>query len=397
MIKNEDIQHGLSQDYAHKVIPTDVKRVIIPLPKGIIGQDVEYTSWDGSSATGNGFLFQNATDKRTEFITADGGIFIGHEGECPEGPNGTMIMRSEAVKMYLASHPGALQPENIAQTIKYLQTRVFKHDVSDVTKWNEKENPDIWSSDLGWLKKNFNESDIYDANDEIRSVISAAKKTEIESDVIFLGPDTDVEGIGKTGDRGSWAVRKPDGTINLCTEEVFNNTYKRSGDRGSVNLVFSEGLVDVQYPKGSMRYMPPQKSKAPKVSDESILNNYRKQCSELETPVYRVICSALCDYLEKLQGRKITVKLEINSLFAFDRNELSLTKNNPKSELLRPLLEGHIINEKGAIINPEKFANSDFVKNYRNKGIDLSQTQTIQAMSKNNTHFNSKEQSNQRD
>ena len=86
MIKNESLTNGLNQDYAHKVIATDVKRVIIPLPKGITGNDVEYTSWDGSSASGNGFLFQNATDKREEFIAADGGIFIGHEGECPEIP-----------------------------------------------------------------------------------------------------------------------------------------------------------------------------------------------------------------------------------------------------------------------------------------------------------------------
>ncbi len=227
MIKNESLTNGLNQDYAHKVIATDVKRVIIPLPKGITGNDVEYTNWDGSSASGNGFLFQNATDKREEFIAADGGIFIGHEGECPEGPNGTMIMRSEAVARYLKSHPDALYPENMAETVKYMQTKIFKHAANDVTKWDEKTVPDIWSSDIGWLKKNFNESDIYDSNGEVRFVISAAKKTEIESDAIYLGPNREVEGIGETGDRGSWVVRKPDGVMDLCDEEVFNNTYKK--------------------------------------------------------------------------------------------------------------------------------------------------------------------------
>lgn len=391
MIKNESLTNGLNQDYAHKVIATDVKRVIVPLPKGITGNDVEYTSWDGSCASGNGFLFQNATDKREEFIAADGGIFIGHEGECPEGPNGTMIMRSEAVARYLKSHPDALYPENIAETVKYMQTKIFKHASNDVTKWDEKAVPDIWSSDIGWLKKNFNESDIYDSNGEVRFVISAAKKTEIESDVIYLGPNTEVEGIGKTGDRGSWVVRKPDGVMDLCDEEVFNNTYKNSGPRGEAKFIETSRGFDVLYPKGSMRYMSPEQLSAPTTTSvNDRIQKYKERISQLETPIYRVIGNAICDYIAQNPTNTTRMELEINGLIATDRNPLSVDSDNLKSKKLRELLSEKIIGSKGEVINPQALVNSNFLKDYKGYGIDLTKTETIQKISKpvNNTQNN---------
>ena len=90
MIKNDSLRASFDKPYAVKFLSTDVKRVIVSLPKGIKGQDVDYTEWDGSAARGNGFLFYNKTDERGQFISSDGGIFIGHEGECPEGDDGEM-------------------------------------------------------------------------------------------------------------------------------------------------------------------------------------------------------------------------------------------------------------------------------------------------------------------
>ena len=390
MIKNESLRNGLNQNYAHKVIATDVKRVIIPLPKGITGKDVEYTSWDGSSATGNGFLFQNATDKREEFIAADGGIFIGHEGECPEGPNGEMIMRSEAVARYLKSHPDALYPENIAETVKYMQTKVFRHAANDVTKWDENEKPDIWSSDIGWLKKNFNESDIYDEKGDFHFVISAAKKTEVESDVIYLGPNVEVEGIGETGDRGSWVVRKPDGVIDLCAEEVFNSTYKSSTPRGKAKIVETSRGYDVQYPKGSMRYMSPEQLSAPTTTSvNDRIQKYKERISQLETPIYRVIGNAICDYIAQNPTNTTRMELEINSLIATDRNPLSVDSDNPKSNRLKGLLANKVVGERGEVLKPQELANSEFLKNYKGWGIDLTTTETIQKLSKLQTNTKS--------
>ncbi len=375
MITDKNLNRRLNQGHTLKVVTTDVKRVIISLPQGIKGTDIKYTKWNGSPARGNGFLFHNETDKRTQFIAAEGGIFIGHEGECPEGPNGSMIMRSEAVKRYLAAHPDALQPKNLAETIKYMQTKVFKHDLEDLSKWNNNCPPDIWSSDAKWLEKSFYPKDIYDTSGKILPVISASKREDIEADAIYLGPNTLVEGKGKTGARGSWAVRKNDGTTNLCVDEVFVKTYKHANKTGPSQRIFSK--ADKEYAKYSQEPDASQISN----SERNNIENLRTACAELKTPAYRVIGSALCDYLENMKGKKIRVQLEIKSLIALDGNELSSISENPKSKPLQPLLEQNIINEKGGIIKPEEFANSELVKNYKGKGIDLSQTETIKSIS----------------
>ena len=366
--------------YATAVIPTDAKRVIIPLPQGIIGQDVEYVEWDGKPAQGNGFLFQNATDKRAEFIQADGGIFIGHEGECPEGPNGEMILRSQAVENYLKKHPDAFSDAmHIQETILYLQTHVFKH-ASDPAKWDKNAVSDIWASNQKWLKDNFNESDIYDSAGNLRSVISASKKAEKEYTAVYFGPNFSIEGLGETSDRGSYAVRQPDGSVNLCVAEAFEKTYQRLYQRKIEN--FHGG--DVFYPKRSSRYVEPSFEPKLSVSLNDRISARRKDCAMLQTPVFRVLGAALCDYIEEHQNNTISVELEINSLIAHDRNQLSLVSSSPKTELLRPLLEERIINDNGEIINPQAFANSDLIRNYKGKNIDLTGCKTITKLASQN-------------
>ena len=381
MIKNDSLKDSFDKPYAVQFLPTDVKRVIVTLPKGIKGQDVDYTEWDGSVARGNGFLFYNKTDERGQFISSDGGIFIGHEGECPEGDGGAMIMRSEAIARYLAAHPEALSPEHLDETIHYMQTKVFKHAVKDPTKWDDHADPDMWTSDTKWLEKNFSPEDIYDAKGNIRPVISAAKKSEAKSDAVYLGPNAKVEGIGETGDRGSWAIRKPDGSVNLCIEEVFSKTYKR---------------VDF---KRSMRYMEDDDPYSPKkatVTTEDWVRVHRERGAQMETPVYRVVGEAICDYLHEHPDNALHLQLAFNSLLATDRNELSVMKDNPKSNLLRPLIKEHIVNDKGAIINPEKFARSDFIKDFRGRGVDLSQTKTIQNLAQSRSNMIHRTQTPQR-
>ena len=122
MISHEDIKLALKSDFAEKVLPTKAKRVVIVLPQGVIGEQVEYKDWNGQDASGCGFLFDNDTDKRIQFLKANGGIIIGYDGECPEGENGEMISRSMAVAKYLKTHPNALiDKDNILKTIDYFQ------------------------------------------------------------------------------------------------------------------------------------------------------------------------------------------------------------------------------------------------------------------------------------
>ena len=228
MITVDKFEHSMKQDFTDDFLSTDLKRVIIVMPKGVTGKDVEYTEWNGSKAKGNGFLFYNSEDSREQFIKADGGVFIGHEGVCPEGPDGAMISRSMAVKMYLIKHPDAFSSEeNIEKTIKYLQDKVFRHSDKDPRKWDGNNGPDMWTSDTKWVEKNFAKDDIYEENGQLKKVISAAKKSEEMVRCEYLGANTPVEGIGDTGKTGSWAVRKSDGTIDLCTDEVFNSSYER--------------------------------------------------------------------------------------------------------------------------------------------------------------------------
>ena len=375
MIKNDSLRASFDKPYAVKFLSTDVKRVIVPLPKGIKGQDVDYTEWDGSAARGNGFLFYNKTDERGQFISSDGGIFIGHEGECPEGDDGEMIMRSEAVERYLNAHPDALSPEHMDETVHYLQNKVFKHAVNDPTKWDDNGEPDIWTSNTKWLEKNFKPEDIYDSNGNIRSVISAAKKSEAEYDAVYLGPNAIVEGIGETGDRGSWAIRKPDGSVNLCVEEVFAKTYKRTDFKRTM-----------RYMEDDDPYMP----KKAKITTQDWVRTHRERGAQMETPVYRVVGAAICDYLQENPDNALHLQLAFNSLLATDANELSIIKDNPKSNILRPLLEERIVNEKGAIINPEKFAHSEFLKDFRGLGVDLSQTKTIRNLAHHKSMVNTK-------
>ena len=395
MITDDSLRKGLDSDYSHKVIATDVKRVIIPLKEGIKVSDVQYIEWDGSSAKGNGFLFTNGTDKREQFIRSEEGIFIGHEGECPEGDGGEMITRSEAVSKYLAQHLDALSSkENIEKTIKYFQEKVFRHVVDEPTKWDGKAVPDIWTSDKGWLRKNFNEADILNPDGTFKQVISAAKKTDgMESKAMYIGPNAEVSGIGITGNRGSYVIEKPDGKRDLCTEEVYNKTYKYSGQRGDAQMIRTEKGYDVMYPKGSMRYMPDLTDPRDSFNASFDINNkaskYKSRIAELETPVYRVIGNAICDYMERNPKNTIRMELEINSLIATDKNPLSIDEKNPKSERLRQLLTDKIIDSKGKIINPQGFADSEFLKNYKGYGVDLTQTTTIQKLADKSFDINS--------
>lgn len=225
MLKNKDLKVALNSDCTEQVIPTDIKRVIIPLPFGIIGDDVTYIDWNGKKCKDNGFMFYNPTDKRTQFLRADGGIIIGYDGECPEGINGNMISRADAVLKYLNLNTDALKnKENILETLNYFQEKIFKHG-KDVTKWEDNAIVDMWSSDIDWLVINFDEKDIFDDNGKLKSVIVATKKTKI-FDAIYFGPNIKIEGIGTTNENGSWVLSQS-GCFNLVDNNVFNFAYRK--------------------------------------------------------------------------------------------------------------------------------------------------------------------------
>ena len=140
MIRHEDVKKALKSDFAEKVTPTKAKRVLIVLPKGIIGEEVEYKDWNGNDAKGCGFLFDNDTDNRIQFLKADGGIIIGYEGECPEGEGGKMISRSEAVANYLKNTHKfknvKVQMYAGARHYIYIDTCKYKL-INDIIAWNE--------------------------------------------------------------------------------------------------------------------------------------------------------------------------------------------------------------------------------------------------------------------
>lgn len=229
MLSHEELKLAIKSDFTEKVIPTNAKRVIVTIPQNVIGDDVTYIDWRGIRCHDNGFLFNNPTDKRTQFLRAQNGIIIGYEGECPEGPNGEMILRSEAVNKYLNLHPNALANKaNIKKTLRYFQTHIFKHG-KDVTQWDNDAIVDMWSSDTDWLVVNFDEKDIFDDSGNIKRVISATKKTAI-LDAIYFGPNIKIEGIGTTSPNGSWALNQK-GKFNLVESNVFNSVYKRLSKR----------------------------------------------------------------------------------------------------------------------------------------------------------------------
>ncbi len=225
MIRHEDVKKALKSDFAEKVTPTKAKRVLVVLPKGIVGEEVEYKDWNGNDAKGCGFLFDNDTDNRIQFLKADGGIIIGYEGECPEGEDGKMISRSEAVANYLKNNPNAFKDkDNILKTLDYFEMKIFKHG-SDVSEWDENAKPDMWTSNVNWLINNFYNEDVFDEKGNVRTVISATKKTAIY-DAIYFGPNIVVEGIGTTCNNGSW-VMDQHGRYNLITDDAFKCAYKK--------------------------------------------------------------------------------------------------------------------------------------------------------------------------
>ena len=73
----------------------------------------------------------------------------------------------------------------------------------------------------------------------------------------YLGANTPVKGLGDTGKTGSWAVRKSDGTIDLCTDEVFNSSYER---RKYPDRIYH--MYGMSYHKGSMKYDPEKEDPA---------------------------------------------------------------------------------------------------------------------------------------
>ena len=227
MISNEDVKQALKSQKAIKVIPTDAKRVVIVLPKGIVGKNVEYVDWNGKKCKGEGFLFFNSTDKRVQFLKANGGIIIGYEGECIE--DGKTVLRSKAVQNYLKNNPNAFEgEENIKKTFDYFLSNIFRHG-DDVRVWDEKGIADMWSSDTDWLVDNFNNEDIFDEDGELKRVISGIKKTNVY-DAVYFGPNFEIEGIGTTSIDGSWAIAQ-NKKFNLVADNVFKSVYKRISNK----------------------------------------------------------------------------------------------------------------------------------------------------------------------
>lgn len=226
MINREQLEQELKSDRALKVIPNAQKRVIIPVDKGIKFPKIPYIAWNGEGVTGFGLLFMNETDQRSQFLEQEIGILIAHEGLCPMGKNQQMILRSEAVLQYFKAHPDAMKDQqHVEQTIDFLQKNIFKHALDDVNLWDDKAACDIWSSDVLWLKQNFRPEDIYTKDGTLKPVISAAKCVNDCFDAVFLGPYAFIEGLGKTGKNGSWVIDQ-NGVQNLCTDEVFKQTYQ---------------------------------------------------------------------------------------------------------------------------------------------------------------------------
>lgn len=227
MITHEDIKKVLKSDFAEQVTPTNAKRVIIVLPEGITAEEIAYKDWNGNIAQGCGFLFNNDTDKRIQFLKANGGIIIGYEGDCPEGIDGKMISRSDAIANYLRTHPNAFKDkDNILETIDYFEKHIFKHG-KNVNLWDENAKPDMWTSNVDWLINNFHEHDIIDKTGRIKAVISATKKNDIY-DAAYFGPNIEVEGIGTTCNEGSW-VMDQHSRYNLITDDAFKCAYKKIG------------------------------------------------------------------------------------------------------------------------------------------------------------------------
>lgn len=226
MINREQLEQELKSDRALKVIPNAQKRVIIPVHKGVKFPKIPYITWSGDNASGFGMLFINETDQRSQFLEQEIGILIAHEGLCPMGRNQQMILRSDAVMQYFREHGNAMcDQKHVEQTIDFLQENVFKHADCDVNLWDNEAAPDMWSSDTLWLKENFGPEDIYTKDGALKPVISAAKRVNHCFDAVFLGPNAFIEGLGKTGKNGSWVIDQ-NGVRNLCTEEVFQQTYQ---------------------------------------------------------------------------------------------------------------------------------------------------------------------------
>lgn len=126
-----------------EIMPTDKKRICIPVHNHVGSHEEEFTSWDGSKQKVVGYKFINENDKSEQVASAQDGVLMCYEGKTPDGKN-----RSEVIKDYLDAHPLAAKTKGGVEKLVAFMNEATKETRADGTIRG-----DVYSTDLGFVSK----------------------------------------------------------------------------------------------------------------------------------------------------------------------------------------------------------------------------------------------------
>ena len=126
-----------------EIMPTDKKRICIPVHNHVGSQEEEFTSWDGSKQKVVGYKFTNENDKSEQVASTQDGVLMCYEGKTPDGRT-----RSEAIKEYLDKHPLSAKTKNGVEQLVAFMNEITKEPRADGTVRG-----DVYSTDLGFVAK----------------------------------------------------------------------------------------------------------------------------------------------------------------------------------------------------------------------------------------------------
>lgn len=217
MIKYEDALKQFEGE-TMEIMPTDKKRICIPIHNHVGSQEEEFTSWDGSKQKVVGYKFANENDGSEQVASAKDGVLMCYEGKTPDGRN-----RSEAIKEYLDSHPLAAKTKGGIEKLV-----AFMNEATKELREDGKIKGDVYSTDLGFVSKKILGAP---AKDDIKpgqmivgqKVAGTLQAYKVAEGVEFEGaPGT--ASSQKAGKGGAYIIKDDSGARMIQAAE-FNKAY----------------------------------------------------------------------------------------------------------------------------------------------------------------------------
>jgi len=221
-----------------EIMPTDKKRICIPVHNHVGSQEEEFTSWDGSKQKAVGYKFKCENDGSDQLATAQDGVLMCYEGTTPDGR-----VRSEAVKEYLDTHPLAAKTKSgVAKLVEFL------NEITKEVRSDGVVRGDVYSTDLGFVSKKIVGAP---AKEDIKpgQMIVGQKAAANTLKAIRIAEGVEFEGAPGTasGKEGTQKARK--GGAYLVQDTV--------GDEKPIHLIqledFKKAYIVTKMPKGMAR------------------------------------------------------------------------------------------------------------------------------------------------